>query len=113
MPSQETPFDITRVDDVIHGRVRLGIMTVLVARGGIEFKALRDQLMLTDGNLSTHLRKLEDAGYIMQEKTFVGRRPLTNLSLTEKGRVAFLQYLDTMRALLRTEETLLDSPKNQ
>ncbi|PCD79035.1 transcriptional regulator [Acetobacter orleanensis] len=102
------PFDIARINEVIHGRVRLGIMTLLVARGGIEFKALRDFLSLTDGNLSTHLRKLEDAGYIVQEKTFVGRKPLTSIALTETGRVAFLQYLDAMRVLLRDEDGIRD-----
>lgn len=106
MKRQNTSFNIASIDEVIHGRVRLGIMTLLVARGGIEFKALREELMLTDGNLSTHLRKLEDAGYIVQDKVFASRKPLTSIVLTESGREAFLQYLDAMRALLHTEDQI-------
>ncbi|WP_239029545.1 winged helix-turn-helix domain-containing protein [Novacetimonas pomaceti] len=103
MTMEAPSFDIARIDEVIHGRVRLGIMTLLVTRGGVEFKAMRQHLNVTDGNLSTHLRKLEEAGYVAQEKTFVGRRPLTRIELTAKGRDAFIRYLDEMRALLGTD----------
>jgi DNA-binding HxlR family transcriptional regulator len=96
----KAPIDIARIDDVIHGRVRLGIMTLLVARGGVDFNTLKAGLQLTDGNLATHLRKLEEAGYITQDKSIVSRKTLTRINLTVTGRSAFITYLDAMKALL-------------
>ncbi|MBB2166961.1 transcriptional regulator [Gluconacetobacter aggeris] len=93
-------FDIGQIDDVIHGRVRLGIMAYLSSAGMADFTALRTHLGVTDGNLSTHLRKLEDAGYVVQDKGFAGRRPLTRLILTDSGRSAFIAYLDAIRRLV-------------
>ena len=93
-------FDIGRIDDVIHGRVRLGVMTLLAGGDALDFRTLRDRLEVTDGNLSVHLRKLEDAGFVAIDKSFAGRRPLTCVRLTEAGRTAYLAYLDAMRALL-------------
>lgn len=100
MTGQEPAIDIGRIDEVIHGRVRLGIMTLLVARGGIDFNTLKASLNLTDGNLATHLRKLEEAGYITQDKSIVSRKTLTRIVLTEMGRSAFIRYLDAMKTLL-------------
>jgi len=100
MTDQQSPVDIARIDEVIHGRVRLGIVTLLIARGGIDFKVLKQRLNLTDGNLATHLRKLEEAGYIRQDKSIVGRKTLTRVELTEQGRTAFIDYLDAMKPLL-------------
>ena len=94
-------FDIGRIDEVIHGRVRLGIMTLLAAEGTLDFRTLRERLELTDGNLSMHLRKLEEAGYVVLDKSFVGRRPLTRVVMAETGREAFVRYLDAMRTLLQ------------
>ena len=102
--SDENPFDHSGIDDVIHRRLRLGIMAYLASVSPAIFGELKAKVGATDGNLSTHLRKLEDAGYIEQEKRFVGRRPQTRIHLTKQGRAAWLAYLDRMRALLDAAE---------
>lgn len=93
-------FDVNAIDDVIHGRIRLGIMAYLVGAGSADFGTLKAQLQATDGNLSVHLRKLQDAGYVAITKSFQDLKPLTSVSLTETGRAAFLKYLDSMSKLL-------------
>jgi DNA-binding HxlR family transcriptional regulator len=93
-------FDIGRIDEVIHGRVRLGIMAFLSGAGAASFNELKLRLQATDGNLSVHLRKLEDAGFVEVSKRFEGRKPLTEVSLTEEGRSAFIAYLDAMAGLI-------------
>ncbi|WP_419251794.1 winged helix-turn-helix domain-containing protein [Caulobacter sp. ErkDOM-YI] len=93
-------FEIEHIDEVIHGRVRLGIMAYLSGAEVAEFNALKARLSVTDGNLSVHLRKLEDAGYVAIDKSFVGRKPLTRVSLTEIGRTAFGLYLDAIGKLV-------------
>ena len=93
-------FDFHQSDEGIHGRVRLGVIAALVASGTAEFTGLRQRLEVTEGTLSVHLRKLEQAGYVTIEKTFKGRRPLTRIHLTEQGREAFRSYLATMEALI-------------
>ena len=96
-------FDIDRIDEVIHGRLRLGIMAYLSSAETADFNALKARLQATDGNLSVHLRKLEDAGYVAIEKRFVGRKPLTTVTLTEPGRMAFIRYLDAMARLVNPQ----------
>jgi len=93
-------FDIAALDDVIHGRLRLGIMAYLSGAGIADFNELKARLQASDGNLSVHLRKLEEAGYIAVTKTFVARKPLTRVALTDKGRSAFIAYLDAIEKLL-------------
>ena len=93
-------FDIAQVDEVIHGRVRLGVMAYLTTAGTAEFSALRGRLQLTDGNLSVHLRRLEEAGYVAIEKRFVGKKPNTRVALTPEGRTAFAAYLDAIGRLV-------------
>src|SRR4051794_1444170 len=93
-------FDIGRIDDVIHGRMRLGIMAYLANAEVADFNELKDALQATQGNLSIHLRKLEDAGYIVIEKSFFERKPLTRARVTAKGRKAFAQYLDAIGRLI-------------
>jgi DNA-binding MarR family transcriptional regulator len=93
-------FDIGRLDDVIHGRMRLGIMAYLANAEVADFNELKAALEATQGNLSIHLRKLEEAGYIAIEKSFLGRKPLTRARLTEAGRKAFAEYLDAISHLL-------------
>jgi len=95
----ERPFDHSRIDDVIHGRIRLGVVAYLSAVESALFGELRDQVGATDGNLSAHLRKLEDAGYVRAEKSFVNRKPQTRLSLTPDGREAWRIWLDRIDAL--------------
>lgn len=93
-------FDIARIDEVIHGRIRLGIMAYLSGAETADFNTLKARLQTTDGNLSVHLRKLEEAGFVAVSKSFNGRKPLTEASLTEAGRSAFVAYLDAMAGLL-------------
>jgi len=93
-------FDISRIDEVIHGRLRLGVMAYLSGAATADFNELKARLRATDGNLAVHLRKLEDADYVRIDKSFVGRKPLTRVSLTETGRTAFLRYLDAMAKLV-------------
>jgi DNA-binding MarR family transcriptional regulator len=93
-------FDIGKLDEVIHGRVRLGIMAYLVSAEVADFTELKDALQTTQGNLSVHLRKLEEAGYVEIEKSFLGRKPLTRARLTRAGRKAFASYLEAMKKLV-------------
>lgn len=93
-------FDIGGIDEVIHGRIRLGIMAYLSSVDSADFAEIKAKLQTTDGNLSVHLRKLEDAGFVQVEKTFVGRKPLTRAQLTPHGREAFITYLDQISALV-------------
>ena len=91
---------INNIDDVIHGRLRLGTMAYLCAVNPASFPDLLTQTGATNGNLSTHLSKLEAAGYIRQEKGYNGKRPQTLVHLTDEGRAAWIAYLDAMRALI-------------
>ena len=93
-------FDIGRIDDVIHGRIRLGIMAFLSGADTADFNTLKTRLQTTDGNLSVHLRKLEEAGFVAVAKSFQGRKPLTRATMTEAGRDAFVAYLDAMSGLV-------------
>ena len=93
-------FDIDDIDEVIHGRVRLGIMAFLSSAEAADFNEIKRRLQTTDGNLSVHLRKLEEAGYVAVDKSFVARKPLTRVYLTDAGRAAFVSYLDAMGRLV-------------
>lgn len=104
MTDETNPFDHSRIDDVIHGRLRLGIMAYLSTASPAIFGELKQKVGATDGNLSTHLRKLEDAGYVRQEKRFVGRRPQTRVHLTEHGRRAWLLWISQMQGLMKAAE---------
>jgi DNA-binding MarR family transcriptional regulator len=95
-----TAFDIHAIDDVIHGRLRLGIMAYLIGATRADFVTLKQHLQTTDGNLSVHLRKLEEAGYVEIEKSFQDRKPRTEVRLTAKGRKAFVKYLDSLSGLI-------------
>ena len=87
-------------DRLVYERVRLGIMSALAVNSSLSFTDLRQLLKTSDGNLSVHARKLENAGYISCEKTFAGRVPRTEYELTGKGRRALEKYLDHMEALI-------------
>ena len=91
----------SRLDPVIHERVRLGIVSALAARETMRFGELKELLRLTDGNLSVHARRLEEAGYVAVEKSFEGRVPRTDFHLTAAGRAALDRYLLEMEALVR------------
>ena len=104
MSKETNPYDHAAIDDVIHGRLRLGIMAYLSTASPAIFGELKEKVGATDGNLSTHLRKLEDAGYVEQEKRFVGRRPQTRVFITDKGRRAWLAWIAQMQGLMRAAE---------
>ncbi len=97
-------FDHTALDDVIHGRLRLGIMAYLSTVSPAPFVELKAKVNATDGNLSAHLSKLEEAGYVRIDKTFVDKKPRTNVHLTAKGRKAWIDYLDKLQGLLNAAE---------
>lgn len=88
------------INDVIHGRLRLGVMAYLSAVNPASFSELIERTGATNGNLSTHLSKLEGAGYVEQKKGYQGKRPQTLVYMTETGREAWIAYLETMRDLL-------------
>ncbi|MEP3889417.1 MAG: transcriptional regulator [Hellea sp.] len=100
MAKQDTALNLDAIDDVIHGRLRLGVMAYLSAVNPANFPELLDKTGATNGNLSTHLTKLESAGYVRQEKGYKGKRPQTLVHLTNEGRSAWISYLDAMKALL-------------
>ncbi len=86
---------------LIHGRVRLMVLSFLLrGRRAVSFTSLRDELRLTDGTLSVHLSKLEQGKLVKQEKTFVGKRPLTMVKVTPKGRRLFRQYVSDLRKVV-------------
>ena len=89
------------LDKVIHERMRLGIISALAANEKLSFSDLKNLLNTTDGNVSVHARKLEDAGYITMKKSFCGRVPLTEYKITAAGRKALEQYLNHMEALIK------------
>jgi DNA-binding transcriptional ArsR family regulator len=90
-----------RLDRVIHDRTRLAILAALAASEALAFGDLKDITGTTDGNLSVHARKLEDAGYVHCDKTFAGRTPRTEYRLSAAGRRALEKYLDHMDALIK------------
>jgi DNA-binding MarR family transcriptional regulator len=100
----DDPFDIGAINEVIHGRLRLGVMAYLVGAGAglAEFNELKARLQASDGNLSVQLRKLEEAGYVAIEKSFVGRKPLTRVRLSPEGRKAFLAYIEAISRIVES-----------
>lgn len=91
----------TNLDRLLHDRMRLGIVSALAAGDEVSFTDLKEALSATDGNLSVHARKLEEAGYVSCNKTFSGRTPRTDYKLTAAGRKALEKYLDHMDALIK------------
>src|SRR5215472_10428790 len=106
-PSQPTRggqidhLGIPNLDRLIHERIRLGIVSALAANSSLTFNDLKKTLRTTDGNLSVHARKLEEAGYIACTKSFEGRMPRTDYRLTAAGKRALERYLDHMEALIQ------------
>ena len=88
------------LDKIIHERMRLGIISALAANESLSFTDLKNLLNTTDGNISVHARKLEEAGYLTCEKSFKGRVPLTEYRITNDGRAALNRYLNHMEALI-------------
>lgn len=96
------------LDRLIHERIRLGIVSALAANDAMSFADLRDVLGTTDGNLSVHARKLEEAGYVRVTKGFADRKPKTEYSLTAKGRRALEHYLKQMEQILGAAREALE-----
>jgi DNA-binding HxlR family transcriptional regulator len=90
------------LDPLVHERVRLGIVSALAVSARLSFGELVDLLGTSDGNLSAHARKLEEAGYVTCRKFFAGRQPRTEYRLTPRGRRALERYLDQMESLIRS-----------
>ena len=90
------------LDRIIHGRVRLGIVSALVMEESLTFNELKERLDTSDGNLSVHARRLEEASYVEIRKSFDGRIPRTDYRLTQTGRQALQRYLDHMEALIES-----------
>jgi DNA-binding MarR family transcriptional regulator len=95
------------MDEVLHHRLRLGIASALAGAGAMTFVELRDLLQTTDGNLSVHARKLEEAGLVSCTKAFADRRPRTDFRLTAAGHRALRRYLDHMEALIASARSAL------
>jgi DNA-binding HxlR family transcriptional regulator len=92
---------LPNLDRVIHERMRLGIVSALAVNDSLSFNELKKLLQTSDGNLSVHARRLEEAAYVHCEKSFEGRMPKTEYRLTASGRKAFERYLDHMEALIQ------------
>ena len=102
--SKEEPqkdLDLSDIDKIIHEPVRLSILAHLFVLDSADALFLKNQIGLTWGNFSTHLKRLEDSGYILVQKEFVDRKPVTSYSLSEAGRAAFQQYRDKMSGFLK------------
>lgn len=92
---------MSRLNPVIHERARLGIVSALAAREAASFGELKSLLDMTDGNLSVHLRTLEEAGYVAIDKAFVDRKPRSTARLTRKGRLAFEHYVEVLEEIVK------------
>lgn len=98
-----------RLDKVIHERGRLAIMSLLAASESLAFRELKEQLRMTDGNLSVHMRTLEESGYVSVRKSFVNRKPRTEFALTPHGREAFAGYIQVLEEIVRQSQPV-ESP---
>lgn len=93
-------FDYQQIDDVIHSRIRTSVMAVLVSVEEAEFNYLKEKVNATDGNLSVHLKKLEDAGYVSVKKIFIDRKPVSKYKITSKGFKAFENYIKNLENII-------------
>jgi DNA-binding MarR family transcriptional regulator len=96
------PEDFQKLNRVIHEKGRMAIMSLLAATPSVSFTDMRDTLGMTDGNLTTHIKHLQKAGYVGVTKSFRGKRPLTTLSLTTEGRAAFADYIDALEQIVKS-----------
>ena len=90
-----------QLDRVIHEKGRLAIMSMLAAASELSFTEMRDSLGMTDGNITTHIRTLQEAGYVSVTKSFQNNRPLTTCSLTAAGRKAFTNYINLLEEIIQ------------
>lgn len=102
--SQSNAKQLLELDPLFSNKVRLAIVIMLVSESEpLDFKSLLDRLELSKGNLSSHMRKMEEAGYITLHKEFLDRKPRTTYSLTDQGRDELKNYLDTMESVLKIQ----------
>lgn len=94
-------YDYQQIDDVIHSRIRTTVMAVLVSVEEAEFNFLKEKVNATDGNLSVHLKKLEEAGYVSVKKIFVERKPVSKYKITSKGYKAFENYIKKLENIIK------------
>jgi DNA-binding HxlR family transcriptional regulator len=97
------------IDEAIHQKARMGIMSLLLALGEADFKLLKETLGLSDGNLSTHLTLLEDRGYIEVQKEFIRKKPRTTYRPTEAGRNAFQRYILALERIVKASSDTTDT----
>lgn len=97
--------NFSKLDPVIHSRIRLAILSILISVEEAEFNYLKENTGATDGNLSTHLSKLESAGMVKIKKSFKGKRPLTTCSVTKKGRESFAKYVTALEQFIQIPGT--------
>ncbi len=95
----------SQLDRVVHEKGRMAIMSSLAATPELSFKELRELLSMTDGNLSVHIRTLQETGYIAVTKSFVNRKPLTTCSLTPVGKAAFMKYIEVLGLIVRQHQS--------
>lgn len=98
-------LNLQNINKAFENRTRLGIMSVLMVNESADFTALKQWLEVTDGNLASHTRTLEDLGYIRSTKQFIGRKPNTAFSITPEGREAFRKHLAVLEELLKNNRT--------
>ena len=95
---------ILNLDPIIHAPTRLAILSILITVENANFSFLKESTGTTDGNLSTHLTKLEESGYVSIEKKFVGKKPQTTCAITKKGRTAFEKYLEQLEQIVQRQK---------
>ena len=96
--------DYRDLDTMFHSRIRLAVVSALVRAGEMDFTEIKTAIGATEGNLSSHLRRLEDTGYVSMKKGFAGRRPRTTYALTASGRKAFEEYVAVLATFIEKEE---------
>ncbi|PGS14094.1 transcriptional regulator [Bacillus cereus] len=95
--------NVNNLNDLIHAKIRLGIMSLLMIYEECDFTYLKKSLSVTDGNLGSHLRKLEDAEYVVITKTFISKKPKTIVKITNLGADAYREYISTIESILKNK----------
>lgn len=99
-------ISLSQFNKAFENRVRLQIMSVLVANASYDFNSLKELLKLTDGNLASHLKALEKEEYILIKKSFINKKPNTQYSVSEKGKTAFIKHLEALENLIKQQKSL-------
>ena len=97
-------YDYKKLNTIFHSRIRLAAASMLYHDGSSDFNSLKEGIGATDGNLTTHMRKMEDSDYVSVVKRFSGRKPLTVYSLTDSGRIAFEEYISLLGSFLQPDK---------